>query len=252
MQLAELTWPQVDALPRTIPVVIPIAALEQHGHHMPVFTDSLLLGEIVKRVSATMGDKVLWMPLTWLGNSHHHIDFPGTVSASPRLYMDLLIDLMENMIRHGFQRIVLLNGHGGNIVPAQQATFELRQKVRDRHDLLLLSTTYWTLGGEPNLKDSSILQTRMGHACEWETSMILRIRPELVRNLKEVQPVEFGNAFEPAHRAWTTKDRSAPGHIGDPKQATPEKGETIFRTFAADVVSLLERVIDWDGKSWNG
>lgn len=252
MQLAELTWPQVDALPRTTPVVIPIAALEQHGHHMPVFTDSLLLGEIVKRVSATMGNKVLWMPLTWLGNSHHHIDFPGTVSASPRLYMDLLIDLMENMIRHGFQRIVLLNGHGGNIVPAQQATFELRQKVRDRHDLLLLSTTYWTLGGEPNLKDSSILQTRMGHACEWETSMILRIRPELVRNLKEVQPVEFGNAFEPAHRAWTTKDRSAPGHIGDPQQATPEKGETIFRTFAADVVSLLERVIDWDGKSWNG
>lgn len=252
MQLSEMTWPQVDALPRSIPVVIPIAALEQHGHHMPVFTDSLLLGEVVRRVSATMGSKVLWLPLTWLGNSHHHIDFPGTVSASPRLYMDMLIDLMENMIRHGFQRIILLNGHGGNIVPAQQATFELRQKLRDRNDLLLLSTTYWTLGGEPAKKESSILQERMGHACEWETSMMLRIRPELVRNLEDVNPVEFGNAFEPAHRAWTTKDRSSPGHIGNPRLATAEKGEAIFSTFADDLVTLLERIIAWDGKSWNG
>jgi len=252
MQLAEMTWPMVDALPRTTPVVIPIAALEQHGHHMPVFTDSLLLGEVVKRVSETMGDRVLWLPLTWLGNSHHHIDFPGTVSASPRLYMDMLIDLMENMIHHGFQRIVLLNGHGGNIVPAQQATFELRQKLRDRNDLLLLSTTYWTLGGEPNKKNASIKQTRMGHACEWETSGMLRIRPELVRNLESVKPVEFGVGFEPAHRAWITKDRSAPGHIGDPQQATAEKGEAILSTFAADVVGLLDRVIAWDGKSWDG
>lgn len=252
MQLAEMTWPQVDALPRSIPVVIPIAALEQHGHHMPVFTDSLLLGEVVKRVSATMGDKVLWLPLTWMGNSHHHIDFPGTVSASPRLYMDLLIDLMENMIHHGFKRIILLNGHGGNIVPAQQATFELRQKLRERNDLLLLSTTYWTLGGEPNKQGAGILQERMGHACEWETSMMLRIRPELVRDHGGVKAVEFGDAFEPAHRAWITKDRSAPGHIGDPSKATAEKGEAIFSTFATDVVNLLERIIRWDGKTWNG
>lgn len=252
MLLSEMTWPQVDNLTRKTPVVIPIAALEQHGHHMPVFTDSLLLGEIVRRVSGQMGSRILWLPLTWIGNSHHHLDFPGTVSASPRLYMDLLIDLMENMIHHGFQRIVLLNGHGGNIVPAQQATFELRQKLRTRSDLLLLSTTYWTLGGRPNTILPSIQQERMGHACEWETSMMLRIRPELVCNLESVKSVAFGNGFEPAHRAWTTKDRSAPGHIGDPSQATAEKGETIFSTFAADVVGLLERVISWDGCSWDG
>jgi len=252
MQLAEMTWQQVDALPRETPVVIPIAALEQHGHHMPVFTDSLLLGEVVRRVTDAMGDRVLWLPLTWIGNSHHHIDFPGTVSASPRLYLDLLIDLMQNMIHHGFQRIVLLNGHGGNIVPGQQATFELRQKLRTRHDLLLLSTTYWTLGGDPTKKDSSIEQTRMGHACEWETSMMLRIRPDLVRNLKEVQPVSFGVGFEPAHRAWTTKDRSTPGHIGDPRKASAEKGEIMFQTFTADVTALLDRIIRWDGNTWDG
>ncbi len=252
MHLFEMTWPQVEALPKSTPVVIPVAALEQHGRHMPLFTDSLLLGEVVRRVSETMKDRVLFVPLTWIGNSHHHIDFPGTISASPRLYLDLLADLMENMIFHGFQRIILLNGHGGNIVPAQQATFEIRQKHRTRKDLLLLSTTYWTLGGQPKTVDPSIKQDKMGHACEFETSMILKIAPHLVGDLKKVEEVPFGNSFEPAHRAWITKDRTAPGHIGDPRHATAEKGETIFKVFSADVVTLLERVIAWDGKSWEG
>lgn len=247
-----MNWPAVDALSKETPVVIPIAALEQHGRHMPVFTDSLLLGEVVRRVSETMKDRVLFVPLTWIGNSHHHIDFPGTVSASPRLYLDLLIDLAENMMFHGFKRILLLNGHGGNIVPAQQAMFELRQKHRQRADLLLLSATYWTLGGKPHEVDPAIKQQRMGHACEWETSMILRIAPQLVGDLQKVEPVEFGNAFEPANRAWITKDRTAPGHIGDPRFATAEKGETIFKVFTADVVAMLERMLAWDGKSWNG
>lgn len=252
MQLLELAWPRVEALSKDIPVVIPVAALEQHGRHMPVFTDSLLLGEVVRRVEEVVRDRVLFLPLTWLGNSHHHMDFPGTVSAAPRLYLDLLMNLMENMLFHGFRRIVLLNGHGGNIVPAQQATFEVRQKYRERNDLLLLSTTYWTLGGRPNEVDPAIRQDRMGHACEWETSMILRIAPHLVGDLKPVEPAPFGNAFEPAHRAWITKDRTAAGHIGDPRQATAEKGETILKVFAADVVALLERVRAWDGRSWEG
>lgn len=252
MNLADMTWPLVKALPKQTPVVIPIAALEQHGHHLPVFTDSMLLGEIVRRVSERIGDRALFLPLTWIGNSHHHLDFAGTVSAQPRLYLDLLINLMDNMIGHGFQRIVLLNGHGGNIVPSQQATFELRQQYRDRNDLLLLASTYWTLGGQPNKLDPSIQQERMGHACEFETSMILRIAPQLVRQHEQVDPVEFGVGFEPAARAWVTQDRSTPGHIGDPRIATAEKGEAIFQTFSADVVALLERMIAWDGKSWNG
>jgi creatinine amidohydrolase len=252
VQLFEMNWPAVAALSKDTPVVIPIAALEQHGRHMPVFTDSLLLGEVVRRVIEKMNDRVLFVPLTWIGNSHHHIDFAGTISASPRLYLDLLIDLAENMMFHGFKRILLLNGHGGNIVPAQQAMFELRQKHRQRNDLLLLSATYWTLGGKPNEVDPAIKQNRMGHACEWETSMILRIAPHLVGDLSKVEPVEFGKPFEPAHRAWITKDRTAPGHIGDPRNATAEKGETIFKVFSADVVSLLERMIAWDGKACEG
>lgn len=252
MRLLEMTWPQVEALPRTTPVVVPIAALEQHGRHMPLFTDSLLLGEIVRRASEKLHERVLFVPLMWLGNSDHHLDFPGTLSASPRLYLDLLRDLVENLIGHGFQRIVLLNGHGGNSVPAQQAVFEVRQKHRGRDDLLLLSATYWLLGSKSKVSPRDFQQDRMGHACEWETSMMLRLRPELVGNLAQVEPVAFGNAFEPAHRGWITKDRSQAGHIGDPRTATAEKGEALFGQFAADVVALIERVARWDGRSWEG
>ena len=247
-----MNWPQIAALSKDTPVVFPIAALEQHGRHMPLFTDSLLLGEVIRRVSERMADRVLFAPLMWLGNSDHHLDFPGTLSAAPRLYLDLLEGLMENFIRYGFKRLVFVNGHGGNIVPGQQAIFELRQRHRERNDLLLLSATYWGLGGKPYEVDPAIKQRSMGHACEWETSMILRIAPHLVGDLSKVDPVEFGFGFEPAWRGWITKDRSEPGHIGDPREATAEKGETIFRVFTDDVVRLLERVINWDGRGWNG
>ena len=66
---------------------------------------------------------MVWAPLLWLGNSHHHLDFAGTLSAAPRTYLDLLRDLIDNLVGHGFRRIVLLNGHGGNIVPAAAGGF---------------------------------------------------------------------------------------------------------------------------------
>ncbi|HVC93348.1 MAG TPA: creatininase family protein [Pirellulales bacterium] len=252
MHLFELHWPQVAALSKDTPVAFPVAALEQHGHHMPVFTDSLLLGEVVRRAQERLGDRVLWAPLMWLGNSEHHLDFAGTLTASPRTYLDLLGELMENFIHHGFKRLVFVNGHGGNIVPGQQAVFEVRQRHRRRNDLLLLFATYWTLGGKPHEVDRSIKQQRMGHACELETSMMLRIAPHLVGDLSKVEPVEFGVPFEPAYRGWITNDRSRPGHIGDPRSATAEKGETLFRVFSDDLVTMFERVLGWDGSDWDG
>src|SRR6478672_11972862 len=156
MELPELAWPAVAALPKHTPVVFPIAALEQHGRHMPVFTDSLLLGEVIRRVTERLRERVLFTPLMWLGNSEHHLDFPGTMTAAPRVYLDLLKDMVENFLFHGFRRLVLVNGHGGNIVPGQQALFEVRQKYRQRRDLLLVSTTYWTLGAQPQKSDASL------------------------------------------------------------------------------------------------
>jgi creatinine amidohydrolase len=250
--LQEMNWPSIASVSKDVPLVVPIAAVEQHGGHLPVFTDSILLGEVVRRAAEKLGDRIVWAPLLWLGNSHHHLDFAGTLSASPRTYLDLLVGLIDNLVTHGFRRIVLLNGHGGNIVPGSQAVFEARQRYRSRDDLLLLAATYWLLGSRPGSVDHSILQNQMGHACEWETSMLLRLTPHLVGPLECVEPIPFGNPFDPASRGWITRERSAPGHIGDPRQATADKGETLLRLFSGDVAAFLDRVIAWDGRSWDG
>jgi creatinine amidohydrolase len=160
--------------------------------------------------------------------------------------------LLENFIQHGFRRLVFVNGHGGNDVPGRQTVFEARQRHRQRDDLLLLFATYWDLGVKPWESDPLLQQRRMGHACEWETSMLLRLAPQLVGEIRHLKPVEARNVFEPAARGWITRERTVPGHIGSPHLATAEKGETLFRVFAGDVVALLERVLAWDGKGWDG
>jgi len=251
MHLAQLTWPMVNALDRDTPVVIPVAALEQHGHHLPVFTDSMLLGEIVRRAHERLRDRLLLVPLMWLGNSHHHMDFPGTISAEPRVYLDLLNGLIDNFVTHGFRRIVVVNGHGGNDVPGRQALFELRQRYRERRDLLLLFATYWNLA-DPAATIRDLDQTSMGHAGEWETSMILSLAAETVRNHSAVDAVDPGHSFDPAARAWNIPDRTDVGHLGNPAAATAEKGEQLLELFAGGLVSMLQRVLNWDGESWNG
>lgn len=252
MQLAEMTAPEVRSLSRDMPVIVPVAALEQHGGHLPVFTDSMLLGEVVRRTAERFARDALFAPLLWLGNSHHHLDLGGTLSAEPRAYLDLIASLAENLIHQGFRRIVFLNGHGGNDVPGRQAIFEVRQRHRQRKDLLLAFGTYWLLGAKPKEVEPSLEQDQMGHACEWETSMILRLRPDLVKPWKGLAPVPIESRFEPAHRAWVTQDRSGPGHIGSPHLASAEKGEALFCIFARDAIRLIERAIDWDGESWSG
>jgi len=247
-----MSWPAVGAVSKDMPIVVPIAAVEQHGPHLPVFTDSMLLGEVVRRAAEPLRDRVVWTPLLWLGNSHHHIDFAGTLSAAPRTYLDLLGDLIDNLVVHGFRRVVLVNGHGGNIVPSQQAVFEARQRYRQRDDLLLVAATYWLLGGKPHQVDPTLTQDRMLHACEWETSMILHLAPNLVGDLSQLEPVPEGVSFQPATRGWITKERSPLGYIGDPRRATALKGQTLFGVFSQDLVTFLERVIAWDGRSWDG
>lgn len=80
MLLHELSWPAVAAVANDLPVVVPIAAAEQHGRHLPIFTDSMLLGEVVRRAEEVLRNRVVWTPLLWLGNSHHHLEFAGTLS----------------------------------------------------------------------------------------------------------------------------------------------------------------------------
>ncbi|MEY3172244.1 MAG: Creatinine amidohydrolase [Planctomycetota bacterium] len=249
MNWTDLTWPEIRALAPDTPVVFPVAAIEQHGHHLPVATDSMLLGEVVRRLSASLEQEVLFAPLQWLGNSDHHMDFSGTLSARPRSYLDLLNELMDTALQHGFRRIVFLNGHGGNIVPGKQAVFEVRQRYRERQDLLLLFATYWDFA-RPWESRADLVQRSMGHACEWETSMILRIAPQLVHDISKLETVPVNFGFEPAYRGWTTRDRTRPGHMGSPQFASAEKGEHLFAEFTRGAEAFLREVAAWDGKSF--
>ena len=254
MLLAELTSPEIATLAPHTPVVVPVAAMEQHGRHLPLATDSMLLGEVVRRVEPRLGRDALFVPLLWLGNSHHHLEYSGTLSAGPRTYLDLVNDLFENLLGHGFRRILFLNGHGGNITPAKQATFEVRQRHRARTDLLLLFASYWDFA-HPERDRSDLAQSAVGHACEWETSMMLAIRPELVKPFERLEPRDVGYSFEPAYRGWITQERrpnggDAPGHLGAPALASAEKGEFLLGCYADGVEAFLRRVVAWDGRSW--
>jgi creatinine amidohydrolase len=251
MDLAELSWVAIEALPRKTPIVFPVAALEQHGRHLPLFTDSLLLGEVLQRVrQLPVAQRCLFAPLQWLGNSHHHMDFAGTLSLQGRHYILMIQDLARCFLDHGFSRLVFVNGHGGNIVPLQQALFELKQEFRDYRDLLLLSLTYWEASGDPGAAIPGLVQRQMGHACEWETSMMLHAAPQLVTGeLSQLPEVPLEASFAPGYRAWVMPERSERGHIGVPSAATAEKGAALLDFFAHGVADFLERVVNWDG-SW--
>lgn len=160
--------------------------------------------------------------------------------------------LTQNFASHGFRRLVFLNGHGGNAVPGRQAVFELRQRQRQRDDLLFLVATYWGLGAKPWESNPAPHPRAIRHACEWETSMMLRLAPHLDGDHRTAAAVEPVTPFTPVNRGWIIRERSSPGHIGSPHLASAEKGEHLFSVFAADFVALLEQVVRRDGKSWNG
>ena len=247
MHLADLPWPRIASFAPSATLVFPVAAIEQHGHHLPVATDSMLLAAVLDRVAHQLkGMPVLFAPQQWLGNSDHHLNFPGTLSLDPKGYINLLNRMMDNAIGHGFRRIVFLNGHGGNDIPGRQAVFETRQRHRSRNDLLLLFTTYWD-HAKPWESQPDLIQRAMGHACEWETSMIQRIAPELAGPVSDLVDVGMGYEFEPAYRGWITDERSRLGHMGAPRHASAQKGEHLLDCFAKSVAAFLQKVASWEG-----
>ena len=110
MLLVEMTSPEVEALPRDMVVVAPIASCEQHSLHLPVFTDSFIGAEVARRVHERIPDDVQ----QWLGFSQHHARYPGTVTAVSETHLLLMMDIVASMVANGFHKILLLNSHGGN------------------------------------------------------------------------------------------------------------------------------------------
>ena len=142
MKLAELSWPEVQGLDRDVVVLYPIAALEQHSRHLPLFTDSILCEALTLQAEAALSRKTLVLPVQWLGASAHHLGMAGTVSAEPETCLRLLCEPLRCLLRHAFRRVFILNGHGGNTDVFHLA---LRQLALEFPEALLCGASYWEL-----------------------------------------------------------------------------------------------------------
>ncbi|MFZ1204979.1 MAG: creatininase family protein, partial [Candidatus Acidiferrales bacterium] len=174
---AYLNWKQVDALPReTTLLVLPTAAVEQHGHHLPLATDTLinnlLLGHALEKLPPEM--PVYALPAVCYGKSNEHIGFPGTLSVSSSTFMAVLRDLGSSIAKAGFHKLVLYNTHGGNSALIDVMARDLRAEFGLRT---------FTLQGSGGFKyDGVSAQERAYgfHAGEIETALLLGAAPELV------------------------------------------------------------------------
>src|SRR5262245_11662984 len=179
MRFAELTWPLVRQVPRDLVVVVaPIAACEQHSWHLPTITDTVLVTAVAEGVERRLPQQVLLLPTQWLGASAHHLRFGATLSAEVDTHIQMLCDLLTPLLDDGYPRVLVLNGHGGNIDTMPVELRRLRSRYPQRQ---VSAASYWDLAAKELAALAEGPRKVMGHACEFETSMLLHLRPDLVR-----------------------------------------------------------------------
>jgi creatinine amidohydrolase len=253
MYLGERIWTQVPDLANRV-VVVPLGSLEQHGHHLPMLTDSMIGGEIARRAEAELGDEAIFLPTLWLGASDHHRAMPGTVSVRNSVYVEMLKDVLDSLIGGGFRRIFLLNAHGGNITPGRMAIYDMNLKYRHLTDLWLAFSSWWTIAADQVAAIESLEQKIVTHACELESSMILRLRPELVKlEVARGANVPFESAFYFPDFSRSSRvdvprafdQVSVTGAFGHPEVSTAEKGEELFSTAVREVVAFVREFAGW-------
>ena len=252
MLLENARWPDLAGLAhRTF--VVPLSSLEQHGHHLPVFTDSLIVSHIAKGVEERRSEEIVMLPVQWLGHSPHHRRF-GCVSLDFAPYVEMICGICRSLIGIGARKILLLNGHGGNDTPCRAAQRELKSEFEDLRDLYVVYAAYWNLAAERFTQIRSSPAGGMGHACEMETSILLHENSALV----DMQKAKRGGPGP--HIGYRVTDMLKPlpfslinefdeisenGVIGMPELATPEKGEQFLGAAIEAVVSLLDEMRGW-------
>ncbi|MCC7230957.1 MAG: creatininase family protein [Fimbriimonadaceae bacterium] len=235
MKLAHLTWKDVDVLARDIVVVIPTGSLEQHGPHLPLMTDTLLATAVAEAAEARLVEEVLLTPTLWLGASGHHLKFSGTLSAGFDVYMGAIRDIVESLLPHGFRKFFLVNGHGGNAEPNGVAMRQLKARYPNSQ---FGHANYYTFA-EKAVSDRLVGPAKtMRHACEAEASMVMYLRPDLVRTEKlrddGLQPVPA--VLGMVHHF---DEISEEGSLGYATLATPEKGKAILDAAVDGLVANL-------------
>jgi creatinine amidohydrolase/Fe(II)-dependent formamide hydrolase-like protein len=247
--LARLTTTEIGALDgdRTL-VVLPVAAVEQHGPHLPVLTDSMIVTAVLSRALAQRPDdgRVWALPLQAYGKSNEHTGFAGTFGLSAATLASTLRDIARGVHASGLRRLMLLNGHGGNPEILDYVARDLRAEF----DLLCFTAHPFRFG----LARDIISDVEGGygiHAGEGETSVVLAIAPELVHTdaytpelpavRKYMRHLTLKGA---ASFGWLTRDLSRSGTIGDPRAASAAKGKAILQAEARLVMELIEEALE--------
>ena len=239
----QLKAAEINALAeRNAAVIVPIGSTEQHGPHLPTQVDALLVHEIAVRAArlATATTPVVVTPTVWCGLAEHHMSLGGTLSLDLSTFFALLRCICRSLVRQKFRRILLLNGHGGNIAALSAVVNELAVEF----GVPISAATYWPLANEAFARILERQKT-VRHACEAETSMLLALSPELVdmsRTDDLVGPTERELAevvgTDAVHRWRSFKSRTHHGVIGDPRMATADKGKKLLAA-AADAVAKI-------------
>jgi creatinine amidohydrolase len=249
MLLYDLTSPQVSELDRSTVVVIPFGSVEQHSLHLPLGTDSIIGEAIAHRLEQELREQILLLPMTWLGCSRHHMDFVGSLTAEIETFIDVGEQLVSSMSEHGFRNFILLNSHGGNTNKVSLMAEKLRYKLGPA--VKVVAVTYWHLISE---EIQAIRETPiggMGHSGELETSVMLVVRPELVRkDLIDPDGLESASKFEGRDLfvsgkvavAKPFKEMTRHGGIGDPRKASREKGDKILSVIVEKLSEVVKEI----------
>ena len=233
---------------RTV-VVLPVAAIEQHGPHLPVSVDTTiiegLVAHAIERLPASL--PAVFLPVAPIGKSNEHIRFPGTLTLSAETVTRLWMELGDSVAASGFKRMVLFNSHGGQMAPMDVVARDLRAK----HGMLVAKCSWYQLGIPDGIFTDA--EVRHGiHAGDIETSMMLALAPDLVQmkqaaNFKPLS-AELEQEFPLLMRedggmfGWQMQDLHPQGAAGDATLATAEKGRKVIDFVAEKFVMFLFEV----------
>jgi creatinine amidohydrolase len=236
---------QARATPETV-VLIPVASVEQHGPHLATGVDMWLATAVAERSARRMlaaGAPALVTPCIWSGLAEHHMPFGGTLTLDVQGFAAVVGGIARSVARHGFRRIGLVNGHGGNIEAINTAAIELTRTL----GVPVVGVTYWLANADTF---GAILETQPNvmHACEAETSMMMAVRPDCVREENIARAVaKRGSPPAPPgfRRQRSFAELTDTGAIGDPRAASAAKGERLLEAASARLAAEFARADLW-------
>lgn len=246
----EMTWPEFDALPADTVAILPVAAIEQHGPHLPVYVDACLNAGVVERAIELLPDHIpgVFLPMQAIGKSNEHQAYPGTLTLSTETLIGLWTDIAESVHRAGIRKLVLFNSHGGQ----PQVMDIVARELRVRLDMFVVCAATWSFGS-PDPEAFPALEREHGiHGGSKETSMMLALRPDLVHMDRADNFVPATIAIENNYRhlraegkvgfGWQTQDMNLSGACGNALDADAERGQAIVEHSARGLVELIAEV----------